>query len=358
MAIDIGQGTFVSFGTALHTATGYKITAVNHGGVARAVADATHMTSSAKEFVASAIYDPGELSVEVHFDPAIKPTADLANVYALPPQGMTVELSRITTGSAAAVQATQNSGVQETDMDDTALSIPVVTIAGQQDVSLQAVRRGSGIDRIVIQDLVMAHDAQLGSQVVNGSGGSGEHRGIRNVSGIVSVTYTDASPTAAETHPQVLNLISQVQSGSFFGISHLIMHPRRWWWLASQTGSTVPFYVQGTNIAQGAGGIVTDRRYGGIVGFGPGGTPVVVDANIPTNLGTGTNEDVILGVTAEELHLWMDPGAPLFIEAPQVGAGSLTVKFVVYSFSAFTAGRYPAAHGTIGGTGLVTPTFA
>jgi hypothetical protein len=80
MAIDIGQGTFVGFGTALHTATGYKITGVNHGGIARPVADATHMTSSAKEFVASAIYDPGELSVEVLFDPGVKPTADMANV--------------------------------------------------------------------------------------------------------------------------------------------------------------------------------------------------------------------------------------------------------------------------------------
>jgi hypothetical protein len=80
MAIDIGQGTFVGFGTALHTATGYKITGVNHSGVSRAVADATHMLSSAKEFIGSAVYDPGELSVEVLFDAAIKPTADLANV--------------------------------------------------------------------------------------------------------------------------------------------------------------------------------------------------------------------------------------------------------------------------------------
>jgi hypothetical protein len=80
MAIDIGQGTFVGFGTALHTATGYKITGVNHSGVSRAVADATHMLSSAKEFIGSAVYDPGELSVEVLFDPAVKPTADLANV--------------------------------------------------------------------------------------------------------------------------------------------------------------------------------------------------------------------------------------------------------------------------------------
>jgi hypothetical protein len=80
MAIDIGQGTFVTFGTALHTATGYKITGVNHGGISRAVAESTHMQSTAKEFVASAIYDPGELSVEVLFDPTVKPTADMTNV--------------------------------------------------------------------------------------------------------------------------------------------------------------------------------------------------------------------------------------------------------------------------------------
>ena len=80
MAIDIGQGTFVGFGTALHTVNGYKITSVNHGGISRAVADATHMQSTAKEFIGSAIYDPGELSVEVLFDPSIKPVADLANV--------------------------------------------------------------------------------------------------------------------------------------------------------------------------------------------------------------------------------------------------------------------------------------
>jgi len=80
MAADIGQGTYVSFGTALHTATGYKITGVNHNGITRAVADATHMLSSVKEFVASSIYDPGEVSVEVLHDPAVKPVADLANV--------------------------------------------------------------------------------------------------------------------------------------------------------------------------------------------------------------------------------------------------------------------------------------
>ena len=62
-----------------------------------------------------------------------------------------------------------------------------------------------------------------------------------------------------------------------------------------------------------------------------------MDANIPTNLGAGT-EDVILGVTADELHLWEDPGAPLFIRAEQPLANQLAVRFIVYGYSAFTAG--------------------
>ena len=81
MAVDIGQGTFVTFGTALASTAAYKITGVNHGGITRAVADATHMlTVGGKQFVASEIYDPGELSIEVLFDPSIKPISDLTNV--------------------------------------------------------------------------------------------------------------------------------------------------------------------------------------------------------------------------------------------------------------------------------------
>lgn len=83
---------------------------------------------------------------------------------------------------------------------------------------------------------------------------------------------------------------------------------------------------------------------------------VILDANIPTNLGGGT-EDAIIGVTASELHLWEDPGAPLLIRTDEALSNQLSVRFVVYGYSAFTAGRYPGAHGTIGGTGLATPTF-
>jgi hypothetical protein len=174
--------------------------------------------------------------------------------------------------------------------------------------------------------------------------------------GIVSVTYTDVSATAAELWPKLADLVQQVETGVFMGITHFVMHPRRWWWLASNISATFPFLQQpGVGTVQGGQAGSSDYRESG--GRSLMGIPCVLDASIPTTLGGGT-EDVIIGVTASELHLWEQPNAPLLIRAEQPLANQLSVRFVVYGFSAFAAGRYPAAHGTISGSGLVSPTFA
>jgi len=82
MAHDIGQGTFVTFGTIVGSAaTQYKVNSVSLGGVSRDVVDASHLlTSGGKEFIASEYYDPGELSLEIHHDPALNPVNLLTNV--------------------------------------------------------------------------------------------------------------------------------------------------------------------------------------------------------------------------------------------------------------------------------------
>ena len=287
---------------------------------------------------------------------AMRPMADLARKLALPADGMTVNISRITTGTAAAVQATENAGVQETDADDTLLTVNVRTIAGQQDISVQALQRSVGADSVIVADLQNAYHTKLDSSIINDDGTLGTHLGIRSTSSIVAVTYTDGTPTAGEAYPKLFDLISQIQSGVFGGATHLVMHPRRWNWFASQVGTSFPF-LQPNNVSSvNVGGEISSNTYGGVVGV-LAGLPVVLDGNIVTNAGAGTNEDVILGVTADELFLWEQPGSPLLIRAEQTAAGNLTVKLVVYGFSAFTAGRYPGAHGVIGGTGFVTPSF-
>lgn len=81
MAVDIGQGTQIVFGSILGGSAGYKLTGLSWSGVERAVADASHMgTTGGKEYVASEIYDPGEVSAEILFDPATKPFASLTAV--------------------------------------------------------------------------------------------------------------------------------------------------------------------------------------------------------------------------------------------------------------------------------------
>jgi HK97 family phage major capsid protein len=283
---------------------------------------------------------------------AMAPTVAITNRHPLPDKGMTVEISRITTGSATAAQATQHDAVQETDMDDTALSVPVRTYAGQQDVSRQALDRSTGVDDIIAEDLSRAYWTKLDDAILNAAGTLGTHLSIRSTSSIIAVTYTDTTPTFAEIFPKFADLIQQIQSGVYMGISHFIMHPRRWWWLAKELGSSFPLLTMPSAGNQQVGTV------GGTDYMGENrsllGVPVVLDGNIPTNV--GTNEDVILGVTARELHLW-EGGGPLLVRAEQTAAGNLAVKFVVYQYSAFTAGRYPGAHGTISGSGLTAPTF-
>ena len=280
-----------------------------------------------------------------------RPLADIANRMALPAEGMTVEIPRITTGTSAAVQATQNTSVSETNLDETTLSVPVVTIAGQQTISVQALSRGRGTEQVILRDLVSAYNTALDAQLIAGSGSNGQHRGILNTSSIQSVTFTDTTPTVAELYPKLFDLIQKVQSGFYGGISHFVMHPRRWAWMAAAVSSSSPFLQINTN-PQGAGGQFGAPSYGGVVG-NIAGVPVVLDANIAVT--TATNQDTIYGVTASELHLWEDAGAPLFIRVDQ--ASSLGVTIAAFGFTAFTAGRYPAAHGTISGAGLATPTF-
>jgi HK97 family phage major capsid protein len=285
---------------------------------------------------------------------ALRPFADICARKPLPASGMTVNISRITTGSANAVQASENAGVQETDMDDTLLTVDVRTIAGQQDVSRQAIERGTGIEGQVIADLVAAYQTELDRGILNDSGGSGTHVGVRQTSGNVAVTYTDASPTAAELYPKLADLIQQVQAATNMGVTHFVMHPRRWWWLAAQLSSTFPLLTVPSAGTQQAGQ-VGDTSYAA-TNASLLGVPVVLDRNVPVNLGAGTNEDIIFGVDASECHLWEDANAPLLIRT-EPAAGNLQVKFVVYGYSAFTAGRYPLATGDITGTGLITPTF-
>jgi HK97 family phage major capsid protein len=283
-----------------------------------------------------------------------RPLADNCRKLPLPPDGMTVNISRVTTATAAAVQATENAAVQETDIDDTLLTVNVRTISGQQDMSRQSIERSVGSEQVVVEDLARRYHTRLDSGIINDDGTSGTHLSIRSTTSIVAVTYTDATPTPSEAWGPLWDLQQQIEAGVFRSMTHFVMHPRRWAFFASAIGTNQAMFGFSGAAALQLGGVDSTQYGAGVRGF-LAGMPVIVDANLPTNV--SSTQDVILGVTVDELFLWEQPGSPLLIRAEQTGAGNLSVKLVVYGYSAFTAGRYPGAHGTISGSGLTTPTF-
>lgn len=281
-----------------------------------------------------------------------RPFADAARSHDLPEQGMTVSIGKGTTGTTVGNQSSENAAVSEQDYDDTLITLNVRTGAGSQTLSRQAVERGVGIDDTVIEDLVRAYGVNIDTTMLNVA-----TDGLTNVA--TAIAYTDASPTAAELYPKLLAGPAAVEAlllDQAVGDTIAVMHSRRWYWLQSQLTSTWPLFGQPGAAAQQAGVNYGERYGSGFRGILPSGTPVIVDNNIATNLGAGTNEDEIYFVAQSEAHLWEDPNAPMLIRAEQPAAKNLGVNLVVYGYYAFTFARRSHAQ-KVGGTGLVTPTF-
>jgi hypothetical protein len=283
----------------------------------------------------------------------MSPFADICNTHDLPETGMTVNISRITTPTSVALQATENSAVSNTDIDDTLLTENVQTAAGQQTLSRQAIERGTGVEGVVVSDLFRRYATTKDSTLIN--------QATTGLDALADLTnaYTDASPTAAEMWPKLLGAAAGVET-NLLGLGSAkvaLMHPRRWYWLQSQLTTSFPFISQ-PGISGNASGTSNGAQYGtGFRGMLPSGLAVVTDANVATNKGAGTNEDRIYIVDTDECHLWEDANAPIFIRAEQAAAASLGVLLVLYGYFAYSFRRFTNSVQGISGTGMVTPTF-
>mgnify|MGYP001279342132 CR=1 FL=1 len=299
-----------------------------------------------------------------------RPTANIVQKLPLPQEGMQLVIPRGTTPAGAAVQPTENSTVANTDEVWANLTVPVITVAGQQDVSRQSLERGTpGIDAIIFADLAASYAVALDNQVLQGTGASGQALGILNTANIGAATAFGKAATAALVLSKVQGAIATVQETRFLPADVLVMHPRRWSWLAAQTDTAGRPFIStssaygafnaiGVQDQAGGGNPTTATQVGTFAGL-----PVVLDANIPTAYGTGADEDVIVVARREDLMLWeAGDGQPTDLRFEQTLGNQLTVKLVAYGYSAFTAGRYPAAVALVGGadkagSGLVAPTF-
>jgi len=263
--------------------------------------------------------------------------------------GMSFTIPRLTTGATVAVQQTEADAPSETDGDGTLLTVNVRTIAGQQDLSIQAFERTDpGFGEVILSDLRAAYDSYLDTQLLSGTGSNAQLPGIRTITGRNTVTFTAATPTAALAVPKVYDAVQQIADGRKANPDYIVMHPRRAAWLASNLSSTFPLFQQG-QLMQAAG-----TQDGGFLQTFAG-LRVVIDSNILTTYGAGTNEDEIYVVRSADLAVYESPLRVRVLE--QTLAGTLQVKVQVFAYAAFASGKQPESIGHISGTGLVAPTF-
>ncbi len=277
-----------------------------------------------------------------------RPLADAMPKAPLPEVGTSFTLPRLATGATVAAQ-TDGGGVSETDPTTDTVTTYVRTVAGQVDISQQLLDRSDpAFDVVIFRDLISAYDSELDRQLIVGASGSNQHVGIANVSSINTVTYTSGTPTAAEALPKIYDAIQKVASTRYMYPDAILMHPRRASFFAAGLSTSSPLFQQG-GLMQAAG-----EQNGGVVGT-IAGLPVIIDANVPTTDGAGTNQDAVYVLYTSDMVLMEGEVRTRVMEQPL--SDTLEVRLQVFGYSAFASERYPKSIAKISGTGLVTPSF-
>jgi HK97 family phage major capsid protein len=273
--------------------------------------------------------------IGVEFAAAARAQATLAAALPrrpLPDAGLKIEVPRIATGATVAVQASENAAVSETDPTTAMASSNLATIAGDVDMSRQLFERARpGMDEVLARDLGRALGAALDAQLVAGTNATGQTRGIANVTGIIAVTYTDASPTVAEIVSKIFDAYQQLAGSSGYGIASpdeyvVVLHPRRLALLSTSADAL-------RSLESFAALIPT--------------------AGVRTTLGAGTNEDEIFVVARGEV--FVAQGEPVIDIFPEVGSTTATVRVQARQYAGAMFGRAPNAVARISGTGLSPP---
>lgn len=285
-----------------------------------------------------------------------RPYANAVQRRPLPPDTNSINFPSVTAGAAVATQA-DGGAVQSTDPTTSSLSVPVKTIAGQVDLARQLLDRSvPGMDEVLFDDLARAYATKLDVQCLNGSGSGANATGTLQTGSIGSVSYTSGSPTAYGLWSKILSAVSTVATGIYQPPTAIIMYPSRWYWMLAALDSqnrplVVPSDQAGINNLALMDTVGAENLVGRIAGV-----PVIIDASIPTNLGAGTNQDIVIVQRLE--HTWLfEDEAPRMKLYEEVLSGNLQIRCQIFGYFAFTAGRYPASICTVGGTGLTTPSF-
>jgi HK97 family phage major capsid protein len=277
-----------------------------------------------------------------------RPLADAVAKMPLPSTGKQMDFPRTQTAPTTTVAASEAAAVNEVDFDSETYSVPKVLISGQNDLSIQAYEFADpGMDIVIMRELTKSYNSVLDTQLLTGTAANGQHRGLKNVSGINTVTFS--SGNGAALVGKIYDGASQIATNAPGYVANgVVMHPRRAAYIASHRDAN------GSLLQQGGFTFATGSQDGAFA-LSVAGLRVIQDANITTAQGTGTNEDEVYVVALDELILAEgDIRARVLSE---VLSGTLQVRLQLFAFSAFAGGRRPKVITRISGAGLTPPVF-
>jgi hypothetical protein len=285
----------------------------------------------------------------------LRPFANVCNHHDLPPNGMTINISRITTATGVALQATENTAVQNTDIDDTLLTENVQTAAGQQTLSRQAIDRATGVEDIVMDDLFRRYATTLDNTLDQpGHDRAGRGRGDADVHAGHADHTAGVRPVGAGTVVGRGRAARLRPAGHRpHGAAALVQHARRG--RPELADDQYP-------VEWGAGAVHGRQREPALRGVGAWRV-----GQRPRGRGRQQRADQLRHGHQPGPHLRGGlrrmspvgrPGAPVFIRAEQPAVASLGVLFVLYGYFAYTFRRFTNAAVKVDGTGLGPPAFS
>jgi hypothetical protein len=274
------------------------------------------------------------------------------------PGSSSLNFPKLATGSTVAVQ-TDGSTVSQQDWTTSGVTAQIQTAAGRAIASFQFLDLSPEADQQALADLLFGLNSALDSAALNSTVANA--KGLLNISSPNTVTYTDASPTGAEFYQPVMQGAAAIGKNAFVDPDFCLTHPSIWANIAAgldasnrplivPSGSTV-----GKDVASRAtsGSPMISADSGGASGFigSLAGIPVVVDANIPTNLGGGTNEARMVVLSRAGFDFWETP--PRFtISTDSALMTNLQAQIVAVSYFACTS-RQSKAVSILSGSGLI-----
>ncbi len=280
-------------------------------------------------------------TVQEAFRTAARAQATVAaalGVAPLPAKGLEVQAPRLSTTATAEIH-TEHAAITESSPTTALATSPVGYIVAMVDVSQQLLDRNDPVtlDQAIGADLGAALAVKFDDAILHGSGTAPQPRGIYTVAntGGTTITYTDATPTAAELAVKLWQSYSVAADGATGGGTAdpgqyvTVVHPRRLGFFMAASGAGFNLQAPGR---------------------------LVPSSTVPVNLGAGTNEDRALVIDTTQVVVLAEP--PTFRAHVEPLDGILAVRLIAHQPVALLGGMTPKSLVIIAGTGMVAPTWA